>query len=298
MILSLLYSPPVQCLIPFVCSITFVVILASLEIALACIVILIYFLNSFGVVQWCIQTTHKVCRTIFPETIETIERKIAQTFVCKGDWSHDGLYVWHPHGLFASAPMMHTLGLGTNSPKTKIATLAGFFKIPVIKEFLQIHNFIPSNYSSLKEELEKGGRTSLVLGGVEEMFRVRSKEIQCILEKRTGYLRLALETKKPLIPVITYGENELFIAHDIAESALSRWLKETIGVPIPIPKWESLKKWMHLENIDLPLVQTHIGEPVEAKPDDTIESLREKYKSALQKLFDTTHPEGYTLKIL
>jgi len=112
-------------------------------------------------------------------------------------------------------------------------------------------------------------------------------------------LKLSLETKMPLIPIITYGENELY--ENISEYTSSSWnkyIKKTLGIIIPFCTLKSLGSWFELKDKPFKPVHSYAGTPVFPEEGDTVESLREKYLTALQKLFDETHPEGYTLEFM
>jgi 2-acylglycerol O-acyltransferase 2 len=259
----------------------------------------IYLTHSSIIVKKAFDFCYYVVRLFFNKTITNIEKNIKLSFIYHGDLV-PGLYVWHPHGLFACTPYIHTaLGMGENSPKMKLATLRFLLKMPIISEISKEIGVIDSDYNILKEELVKKNSVSLIVGGIEEIFYTESYKIKLNIKNRTGYLKLSLETKMPLIPVITYGENELY--ENIGEYTNSSWnkyIKNTLGIIIPFFKLKSLEPWSELKDKPFRPVHSYAGPPVFPEEDDTIDTLREKYLSALQDLFDKTHPEEYTMEFV
>lgn len=300
--LGLFYSPPVLALLAFFLSILFIFILATAQIAYTVIIGIIYLASSSLFAKDIIQKIVQTIRTWFPETLEQIEMNLKKTFILHRPTTTthvDGLYIWHPHGLFASAPYIHNcLALGEGSQKMELASISLFHRFPIVRDIAKYIGLISASYDSIKTSLEQHS-VALVVGGVEEMFYVEPKEIKLILKKRSGFLRLALETKKPLIPVMTYAENELFgNLKEHTNSSLNKWLKKWLGIIVPVSSLESVLKWSELKDNPLGEVHTHIGEPVYVEEKDTLETLKEKYISALKKLFEETRPEGYTLTVM
>jgi hypothetical protein len=298
--LGLFYSPPFVVFFSFFLSIVFIFILATAQIAYTAIICIIYLASSSLFAKEIIDKIIQTIRTWFPETLEQIEKNLKKTFILhRKSESVDGLYIWHPHGLFASAPYIHNcLALGQGSQKMELASISLFHRFPIVRDIAKYIGLISASYDSIKTSLEQHS-VALVVGGVEEMFHAEPKEIQLILKKRSGFLRLALETKKPLIPVITYAENELFTnLKDYTNSSLNKGLKRWLGIIIPISSLESVLKWSELKDNPLGEVHTYVGDPVYVEEGDTLESLKKKYVDALKKLFETTKPEGYTLEIL
>lgn len=110
---------------------------------------------------------------------------------------------------------------------------------------------------------------------------------------------MALEKGCPLVPVLTYGENEL---HEIIESPWLKWLNTKLvnyHLILLIPTWESLERWLGI--LEKPLakpLRTVVGSAIpvarRATPTDAeISELREKYFAALRDLYARTKPSHY-----
>jgi 1-acyl-sn-glycerol-3-phosphate acyltransferase len=151
----------------------------------------------------------------------------------------------------------------------------------------------------MKDTLSEEKSLCVVPGGVAESFHNANKEFRLVLKSRKGIFRIAIDTRTPLVPILTFGENELFLPLD---SPLYRRVQNAIesytSIQFPIPRWSCIKRWFTLlrKPFDEP-VKTYIGEPVYPEKGDTVESLRERYISALDALYDTHRPEGWAEKI-
>ena len=298
-LVGLAYSLPVQVFISFFVSSLIFIFLLLFQYGVS-IVLGIYSIASMTkFLDWFIIKVISFLKSLYPKTIKNIEENMKKSFVLHGDISKPGLYLWHPHGMTASSPYVHCVVNSARDENIVLSTLSIWFKIPIFRELITLFKLIDSNYETLKANLENNKSVSLVLGGVEEMFYIEEKKLTLVLNKRKGYLRLALETKKPLIPVITYGENELYQpSEDSVNTWLNKILKKNFNIMTPLVSMESLKRWTMLNEKPLDEVSTHVGEPILPLENDTMETLKERYKTALEDLFNKTKPDGYTLNII
>ena len=298
-LLGLAYSLPVKIFVSFSLSILLLIFLLLYKYGIS-IVLGIYSIASMTKsVDWIVIKVISFLKSLYPNTIKNIEENMKKSFVLHGDISQPGLYLWHPHGMTASSPYVHTILNNAREQNIVLSTLPIWFKIPFLRDIFNLYKLIDSNYETLKNNLIENKSVSLVLGGVDEMFYIEPKKLTLVLNKRKGYLRLALETRKPLIPVITYGENELYQpSEDSVNTWLNRILKKNFNIMTPLVSIESLKKWTVLNEKPLDEVSTHVGEPILPLENDTMETLKERYKTALEELFNKTKPDGYTLNII
>jgi len=136
-----------------------------------------------------------------------------------------------------------------------------------------------------------------MLGGVREMLTAEGKHMKLYIRKRTGIFRIALDTKTPLVPVLTYGENEVFPrSNEWWATELNKLLHSYTGMAIGIPTWKTLQNWFELSYRPLKPIVTHVGSPISATGD--IPALRNTYIKAVEELFKKTAPAGYTLEIV
>ncbi|KAI9216024.1 diacylglycerol acyltransferase-domain-containing protein [Blastocladiella britannica] len=83
------------------------------------------------------------------------------------------------------------------------------------------------------------GRTLLIcIGGAEESLLTRPKRMDLVLLKRKGFVKLALDTGSSMVPVISFGETELYQQFFPAPGSpvyrVQRWMKKSMGWTFPL----------------------------------------------------------------
>jgi 2-acylglycerol O-acyltransferase 1 len=166
----------------------------------------------------------------------------------------------------------------------------------VISDIARYAGVISSDYGTIKKTVERGESVSVMLGGVREMNLADPRKMVLYVKKRRGIFKIAAETGTPLVPVITYGENELFPRSDNwAIEQMNVWLHSSFGLSIPVPSWTSLIHWFEISYRPLKPIPTYVGSPI---TDKDPELLKEKYINAVQTLFSNTSPPDYSLDII
>lgn len=193
---------------------------------------------------------------------------------------------------------MFNFGLCSN-PDYKpnhIVTLPFYKYIPVISDIANYLGVISSDYQTIKKTLQKGDSVSLMLGGVREMNLTEPNKITVYVKQRKGIFKMAAEIGVPLVPVITYGENELFPRTDnTIITSFNDWLHSYLRLSIPVPSWRSLLNWFEISYKPLKPIKTYVGGPITHTDPDI---LKENYIKALHDLFDKTSPPDYKLEII
>ena len=241
-----------------------------------------------------------------PGTLKSIIHNIRESFLVEypdgtPEPNKPHLFLFHPHGLLSAANMLH---IGTDITDWSIRPIKGTALhllqwLPFGQEILEKLNFIPSNYDDMKSVLKGGESLSACLGGVREILYTEPGLMKLSILKKRGAFRLALETGTPLIPVLSYGENELF---QIMETPLLSWIQEKLmkyGLCLPIPTIESWMSWYGIlyKPLENP-IRTVIGKAIEVPEaheptDQEIHELREMYFVALKDLYARTRPDSY-----
>jgi 1-acyl-sn-glycerol-3-phosphate acyltransferase len=142
-----------------------------------------------------------------------------------------------PHGVL-------TMGVCANFlPKTDVfadlnyrsATLRSMFFIPFLRELLLTFGFVSVSKKSVLSCLEQNISVGIVVGGAEEAMTV-NKGI--VLDKRKGFVKIALQTGTPLVPVYTFGECSTYTAYDAEPGSFifyaQSWMKRTFGFVFPV----------------------------------------------------------------
>jgi hypothetical protein len=209
------------------------------------------------------------------------------------------LFIWQPHGLISVSSVMFNTGLCThpNYRGNHAVTLPLYHYFPVIGDVVRYLGSIPSDSGSITKTLRKGESVSVMLGGVREMLDAQGTHVKLYIRNRSGIFRIALETGTPLVPVLTYGENEVFPRSDAWwATELNKLLHSYGGMAVGIPTWKALQNWFELSYKPLKPIVTHVGSPIPAT--GSISSLRNAYIKSVEELFKKTAPTGYTLEIV
>lgn len=154
------------------------------------------------------------------------------------------------------------------------------------------NKIIPVNEDVMKYELDRNVSISLVPGGVRESFETGKRGFRLVIKKRKGIFRIAIDKQVPIVPILAFGENDLFLP---IESAAHDWFQSKLealtSIQLPIPRWECIRRWFTLlrKPFDQP-VRTVVGTPVYPEPDDTVDTLRTRYIEALDALYKEKRP--------
>jgi hypothetical protein len=240
---------------------------------------------------------------LFPDDCAAIMKNLRESFPVvhrRKDKPVQSIYMFHPHGYMAASIVLHTATNFTDWPihPIKCAVIRGMTHYFGMKEGLE-DRFVDSNYDDMKRVLTMTHSSLAVSpGGLDEMVQIRKKEIRVKLLSRKGIFRLAIETGKPLVPVITYGETELCnpLEGSCLESAHSFLRKYRI--PLIVPSYEMCTKWLLLRKkpLDTKCV-SFIGLPLLPKDtnasEEAIYELRARSIEGLKKLYADTKPSDY-----
>jgi len=275
------------------------------NVVLGAILLLVYCVLPTEMIDQGIRWAVTGTREKFGHYFQRVEDHLRATFPIHGgeNLPTSCLLLWHPHSLLTITAVVHTAFGLTPAVESKIVAHSMYHSIPVIRDCVRNANSIPADFQTMKKTLEEGQRVSVLVGGVREMLDTESKIVRLVLGKRKGVFRLAFTTGKPLVPILTYGESELFPVwnHSIL-TEINKFLYATFKIAIPVTSWRALSNWINLYWTPLTPVPTYIGDPivVEKNPspsESDLSELRDKYIQRLKALFEETHPPGYSLII-
>jgi len=269
---------------------------------------IIYFMLPSSLVESLFLHMNKLIKTFFPETIAETEANIRETFKMKVLYPmpEKSINIWHPHGISGVTPVIHNGYRVTEIEgytPTKGVVYYYYFMMPIVKNIIKLLNAIPSDYRSIKETVEKES-VSITIGGLDEMSRTADKHIQLVIKKRSGIFKIALETGTPLVPVLTYGETEIFPE---TENPLllqfNGFIYTNFTMKFPFPTMTSVSNWLKLRSVPLKEIKSYTGRPIIVKKiqeptPSQINRLRNTYIKRVKELFKETNPGDYTLEII
>lgn len=190
----------------------------------------------------------------------------------------------------------------------RFATLNMNMIWPIIREALLIRGFISANKSSIIRALNGQSKTqskavAIVTGGAAEALYAIPGKNTILLSNRKGFIKLALQTGSNLVPVYSFGENNLY--KQVTNPAIRRiqmFLTEklTFAPVLCYGRWGTLVPFQAACHV---VVGTPI--PVKRTPDPSnaqIDSLHAAYVDQLTELFNQYKqkydPDGEELVVL
>jgi hypothetical protein len=154
-----------------------------------------------------------------------IWRKMAEYFpvelIKTADLPADKNYIFgcHPHGVLGVGAFIN---FGTNATdfnkkfpgiQSYPATLAGQFNFPFRREIIISLGIIAASARGITHILKRpkgGNAVCLVVGGAEEALDSHEGNYSLCINRRKGFVRLALQNGASLVPVYSFGETETF----------------------------------------------------------------------------------------
>jgi len=92
------------------------------------------------------------------------------------------------------------------------------FRVPIVRTFLGKVGAIRASKENARKILEMGGPLVVYPGGTEDCFKSFWKRNRICFENRTGFIKLALEKRVPILPVVSTGGHEVYFTLFQAES--------------------------------------------------------------------------------
>lgn len=225
----------------------------------------------------------------------------------------DGVYLfgYHPHGVISLGCLLNFMTTATGFPallpglNIRGGTLAFNFRIPFFREVLLSLGAIAVSARSIKYWLNRGPGSAVIIvpGGAAEALDARPGTHELVLRRRNGFFRIALQHGVRLVPIYSFGENELYEQLPNRPGSLLRsfqeWGLRTLGYSVPYFLGVGSQPWPGSGSSAIPMnpvprrhpVITVIGDPIlcpriENPTQDQIDALKEKYISKLQEIFD------------
>ncbi|XP_064455292.1 2-acylglycerol O-acyltransferase 1-like [Ornithodoros turicata] len=222
---------------------------------------------------------------------------------CDLDPTKNYIFGYHPHGIMCVGAFCNFATEATRFSETfpgitpHLLALQGQFWFPLHRELLLSTGMCSSTKESFEWIFSKKGEGNaavLVVGGAVEALDAHPGSYKLTLNKRKGFIRMALKHGVSLVPVFSFGENDLFVQAKNEEGTLLRRvqtkLTKVLGFAPPLFHGRGIFQY----NCGcLPFrrrVVTVVGKPIhvkrkEAPTQEDIEQLHAEYANALTQLF-------------
>ena len=236
--------------------------------------------------------------------------KVVKGFDTPFDSSKNYLFAYHPHGIIGIGAAFTFSTNATNFSdlfpglNVSLCMLKAMFFVPFYREFLLASGGLSCGRNTCISTLKNGGpgrSICLLVGGAREAMDAVPKTNDFTVLKRKGFVKVAMESGASIVPVIGFGENDLFtpVKVDIVKQYQS-FFHKTLGFFVPI----FYGRGMFQYNFGfLPYrrqVTVVIGEPLDCSghvgkvTNERVDEIHAKYLKMLQKLYDK-HKDQYEL---
>lgn len=159
-----------------------------------------------------------------------IWKYFAEYFPAKLHKTHDlpptrkYIFGYHPHGIISHGAWVafasEALGFAEKFPgiTNSLLTLDSNFRTPIYREYVFSMGCLSVSKESITNTLTRGGpngegmgrAVTIVIGGARESLEAQPGRMKLILKERKGFIKLAIRTGADLVPVVAFGENELY----------------------------------------------------------------------------------------
>lgn len=134
------------------------------------------------------------------------------------------IFGYHPHGIISHgawcAFATNALGFAEKFPgiTNSLLTLDSNFRLPFYRDWLLAMGVRSVSKESIFNILNKGGpkndgqgrAVTIVIGGARESLEAQPGSLRLILHGRKGFIKMALRTGADVVPVLAFGENDLY----------------------------------------------------------------------------------------
>ena len=225
------------------------------------------------------------------------------------DLPPDRPYVFgcHPHGIISLGSFGNFATEATGFEKLfpginlRFLVLSSNFQIPFYELFLMAMGICDASKESCNNILKRGNGNSilLVLGGSKEALDARpSSEYLLTLKSRKGFVKIALTNGASLVPVFSFGENDLYEQVPNPRGSMLRTIQTTLqkrmGYSLPLFHGRGIFQYKFGILPNRHPIDAYVGEPIDVpklSPEqitpEIVDEYHKKYMNALVRLFDT-----------
>ncbi|NXQ93919.1 MOGT2 acyltransferase, partial [Sagittarius serpentarius] len=219
---------------------------------------------------------------------------------------------FHPHGVLAAGAFLNfcteASGFSTLFPgiTPHLMMLSLWFRVPFFRDYLMSGGLVSSDKESASYVLQKpegGNMLAIIVGGAQEALDARPGSCTLLLKNRKGFVRLAIEHGTPLVPIFSFGENDLF---EQVRNPKGSWLRQLqhrlqqiMGISLPLFHARGIFQYSFgLVPYRRPIC-TVVGKPIPVprkhRPsEEEVDQVHQKYLNELCKLFEE-HKAKYNI---
>ncbi|KAK5104746.1 diacylglycerol O-acyltransferase 1 [Lithohypha guttulata] len=169
-------------------------------------------------------------------------------------WERSAKYIfgYHPHGIISHGAFAafgtEALGFSDLFPgiTNTLLTLDSNFRIPFYRDYALALGLGSVSKESIENLLSRGGinnegmgrAVTVVVGGARESLDAQPHHLKLVLNSRKGFVKIAIRQGADLVPVLAFGENELYEQVDSQEHPFihkfQMIVKKAMGFTVPL----------------------------------------------------------------
>ncbi|CAK1599066.1 unnamed protein product [Parnassius mnemosyne] len=222
------------------------------------------------------------------------------------DPSKNYLFACFPHGVVCSGAFGAFATNALDFYKTfpgmtcHMITLGGHFLVPLFRDFIMALGSCSSSQESLLYLLDRrrhaGKCVTLIVGGAAEALDSHPGEYKVILSRRKGFVRVAMKSGAPLVPVFSFGETNVFRPLNNPRDSLLRKFQEKVreltGISPMFPIGRGIFQYSYGVVPFRSPVTTVVGVPMEVErnldpTDEEVDAVHAEFTKRLVELFET-----------
>lgn len=161
------------------------------------------------------------------------------------------IFGYHPHGIISHGAFVsfatEALGFSQQFPgiTNSLLTLDSNFRIPLYRDYILSLGLQSVSKESITNNLTKGGSNgegmgravTIVVGGARESLEAQPGIMHLVLAERKGFIKMAIRTGADLVPVLAFGENDLYDQVSAKQHPrlhkLQMWVLRTLKFTLP-----------------------------------------------------------------
>ncbi|XP_048372379.1 2-acylglycerol O-acyltransferase 2-B-like isoform X1 [Sphaerodactylus townsendi] len=215
------------------------------------------------------------------------------------DPARNYLFGFHPHGVLVAGAFGNFCTEATGFQELfpgltpHLLMLPFWFKVPFFRDYIMSGGLVSSEKASASYLLSKegGGQVAVVaVGGPPESLDARPGAFTLQILGRKGFIKMALQHGAALVPVFSFGENELFNQIPNPEGSFLRTAQERLqkAMGLALPLFHARGVFQYSFGL-LPFrrpIHTVVGAPilVPKTPSPSPEAIDQLHKTYLEKL--------------
>ncbi|XP_058481846.1 2-acylglycerol O-acyltransferase 2-A isoform X2 [Solea solea] len=222
------------------------------------------------------------------------------------------IFGFHPHGVLVAGAFANfcteSTGFSCLFPglRSHLLMLPLWFRVPLFRDYIMCGGLVSSAKSSLSYLVScpEGGQVAVIaVGGAPEALDARPGALKLQIKNRKGFIKLALKHGAQLVPVFSFGENELFDQMENPAGSslrtLQNRLQSIMGVALPLFHARGVFQYSFGLIPYRKSIHTVVGKPISvtqtpSPSSEDIESLHAIYLQSLTDLFEH-HKHTYGL---